>query len=353
MNTNTPTIQSHKGFWEKLSRPSMCMAPMADVTDAAFRSIFAKYGKPDVTWTEFVSADGLFLRPLVPGISDQPRNTLEEIALRHGIGTDHPLLKDLIYTDAERPIVAQFFSRDPERMRRAAAFARELGYDGIDINMGCPADVICQQGAGAAMIKDPVRAREIIQATILGAGDLPVSVKTRIGYNTDELDTWLPMLLTSGVAVITLHARTRKEMSKVPADWSAITRAVTMRNNLNPEVLIIGNGDVSSLAEGHARVQKTGCDGVMIGRGIFGNPWLFNERVKKEDLPIATVLEVLQEHTKLYEEILGTTKSFALMKKHFKSYLSIFPETKELRTELIENGNSYTAVQEIIARYRF
>ncbi|MFT7558025.1 MAG: tRNA-dihydrouridine synthase, partial [Planctomycetota bacterium] len=138
---------------------------MADVTDVAFRSMFVQCGKPDVFWTEFVAADGLFLRPIIPGIGDQPKNEFERIALAHGVGTDHPLLKDLLHGDGEYPLVAQFFSRDPDRMRRAAALARDLGYDGIDINMGCPADVICKQGAGSAMIKTPELAVEIIAAT--------------------------------------------------------------------------------------------------------------------------------------------------------------------------------------------
>lgn len=354
-------LKSVGGFWSApvgaphghtLKKPIMCMAPMADVTDAPFRQMFAQYGRPDVTWTEFVSADGLFLRPIVPGVGDQPTNEFERIALEHGVGTDHPLLKDLIYTEAERPIVAQFFSKDPERMERAAALAVALGYDGFDINMGCPAKVICNQGAGSAMIKDPEGAQELIQAAIRGvAGKIPVSVKTRIGFNKNEIDTWLPALLAANPAVITLHARTRKEESKVPAHWDIITQAVEIRNQQNPEVLIIGNGDVDSLDEADARVAETGCDGVMIGRGIFGNPWFFNRQTPRESLSEEEILRVMLEHTKLFSEILGETKNFAVMKKHFKSYIAGFSEAKTLRTALMEKGNSYEDVEEIVVEY--
>ena len=313
---------------------------MADVTDASFRRMFAKYGKPDITWTEFVAADGLFLRPIESGVSDQPKNKFEEILLKHGVGTDHPLAKDLMFTEAERPIVAQFFSKDPDRMRRAAALAKELGYDGVDINMGCPAAVICKQGAGSAMIKTPKLAQEIIQATIEGADGIPVSVKTRIGYHRDELDTWLPALLAANPVAVILHARTRKDMSKVPAKWETISRAVALRDKLAPDIKIVGNGDVSSLQELQDRITETGCDGVMVGRGIFGNPWFFDYDHKPQDLSVAERLRVMLEHTRLFEELLGETKNFSIMKKHYKAYVNGFEGAKELRVKLMEATNS-------------
>lgn len=341
-------------FWKTLEYPVFVLAPMADVTDAAFRRMFAKYGVPDVTWTEFVSADGLFLRPIEPGVGDDPTNNLEEVALKHGVGTDNPLLKDLMYTEDERPIVAQFFSTHPDLMKRAAALARDLGFDGIDLNMGCPAQVICRQGSGAAMIKTPQKAREIIRATKEGAGELPVTVKTRIGYNKIELETWLPELLAENPEVVTLHARTRKEMSKVPAHWEEIRRAVEIRDGFGSTAKIFGNGDVFSLDSARERIEETGCDGVMIGRGIFGNPWFFRYAdVMREDMKrgvtrpegyryeptLEEKLNVLIEHTYLFEELLGDTKNFALMKKHYKAYVTGFDGAKELRMKLMECEN--------------
>jgi nifR3 family TIM-barrel protein len=303
-------------FWGQLKKPFFALAPMADVTDAAFRCIIAKYGKPDVLWTEFVSADGLVLAP--------PKGR-------------ERLLKDLIYTPSERPIVAQFFTADPEHMKLAAAEAVGLGFDGVDINMGCPDRSVEKQHAGAALMKDPSLAQEIIAAAKEGAGATPVSVKTRLGYNRNELDSWLPALLETEPAAITIHARTRKEMSAVPAHWEEIKRAVELRDAAGSRTLIIGNGDVASLEDAKAKADFSGADGVMFGRAIFGNPWLF-DRSKKE-VSAKEKLRVLVEHTKLFEELFGGVKNFSVMKKHYKSYVNGFEGAKELRIRLMEAEN--------------
>lgn len=299
-----------KGFWKSLQLPAIVLAPMADVTDPAFRRIVAKYGKPDVMWTEFVSADGLAFAP------EEGRKKL---------------VADLQFSEGERPIVAQFFTARPETMEKAAVLARELGFDGIDINMGCPDASIEKQGAGAAMMKDAGRAKEVIAAAKQGAGDLPVSVKTRVGFNTVEIETWLPEILSAELSAITVHARTRKEMSKVPARWEFVKRAVELRNEHAPSTLILGNGDVLTLAAAKQKVEETGCDGVMIGKGIFGNPWLWSG----ETPDLHTRLRVLIEHIRLFEELLPH-KSFHIMKKHFKAYVHGFDGAADLRTKLME-----------------
>lgn len=368
-------------FWQQLKKdlggkPILCLAPMADVTDRAFRQIIAKYSKPNpyVTWTEFVSADGLFK------------------------GGYDALINDLAFTEIERPIVAQFFTSSPEMMEKAASLALELGFDGVDINMGCPDKSVEKGGAGAALIKNPELAKEIILAAKRGAksesGGIPVSVKTRIGYNKDELETWLPQLLSVSPAVITIHARTRKEMSLVPARWERVKRAVEirdaiqnfpsqqsqkstgislLRNSLqcspqsgsqasfetpasenlntpasqvsfenvvpkNSKTLIFGNGDVLDIEDAYRKAEETGADGVMIGRGIFGNPWLFTSHKPS----IEEKLRVFLEQAKLFEKIVGPKwpagqgKSFAVMKKHLKAYCEGFPGCKELRTKMME-----------------
>jgi nifR3 family TIM-barrel protein len=315
-----------KNFWKNLKKPIFVLAPMADVTDVSFRYVIAKYGKPDVMWTEFVSADGLVLAP--------------EAGKKK-------LLKDLEYSEIEHPIVAQLFSSKPDNMRKACQLVRELGFDGVDINMGCPDKGIEKQGCGSAMIKNPKLAKEIIMAAKEGAGDLPVSVKTRLGYNKDELETWLPELLSANPAVITIHARTRKEMSKVPAKWDRIRRAVEIRNELKSETLIFGNGDVKDIEDAKEKVKGTGCDGIMLGRAIFGNPWLFSEN---KNIDIKEKLKVLLEHTRIFEEKLGGIKNFALMKKHFKSYIGDFEGAKDLRTKLMETENS-NEVEKIINEF--
>ena len=324
-----------ENFWVKINKPFLALAPMADVTDAAFRRMFVKYGKPDVTWTEFVSADGLCLAP-------------EEGVKR--------LLKAFEYIEAERPIVAQIFGSNPEHIEKACAIVCELGFDGVDINMGCPDKTVEKQKAGAALIRNPKLAKEIILAAKRGAGDMPVSVKTRIGYNKDELETWLPVLLSAEPALITVHARTRKEMSLVSARWERVKRAVEIRNeiqkDLKQKTLIAGNGDVTSIKHAYELVEQTGADGVMIGRGVFGNPWFFAvgkrsvlgiERTDLEEtytiISVQEKLEAMVEHTKLFEE-LCSYKSFAVMKKHYKAYCHGFDGAKELRVKLMEAENA-------------
>lgn len=365
-------------FWQKLKkeldRPLMVLAPMADVTDPAFRRIIAKYGKPDVMWTEFVSSDGLFLSPVSQYCEKFLNNEIskdELMNLSSEVGGSS-LIKDLAFTDAERPIIAQFFTSKPEMMERAANLAFKLGFHGIDINMGCPDRSVEKQGAGAALIKNPKLAQEIILSAKKGAGSLPVSIKTRLGYNKVELETWLPALLLAEPALITVHARTRKEMSDVEARWDLVKRAVEIRDNFvlkdgkKSPTLIFGNGDAVSLDDARKKVEESGCDGVMLGRAIFGNPWLFANlsrakyegqiehpdefRAKKDkDVDISKKLKVMTEHTKLFEEILPH-KNFSIMKKHFKAYVSGFDGAKELREKLMETKNA-SEVEEIIKQF--
>ncbi len=328
-------------FWKKLPKPFFVLAPMADVTDAAFRRIITKYGKPDVMWTEFVSADGLA----------------------------HPLAReklkiDLAYTEAERPIVAQLFSSNPENMFAAAKFCAELGFDGIDINMGCPDKSIEKQGAGAAMIKNPEAARAVIRAAREGAQagsaglGLPISVKTRVGYNKVQIAEWIPMLLSEDLAALTIHARTRKEMSLVPAKWEHVREVVEIRNKMGKDTLIIGNGDVKDIADARQKAFQTGCDGIMLGRAIFGNPWLFSNSRELENAPPLALPEkfrVMIEHTKLFLELLGNVKNFAIMKKHYKAYVNGFDGAKELRVKLMEAGTIEEIeahVQEFLSTYQ-
>ncbi len=334
------------GFWSQLKKrggPILALAPMANVTDAAFRRMFAEVGaaggsngatgasgKPDVFWTEFVSVEGLLSRGRVQ------------------------LLVDFWYTEAERPIVAQIFGDKPEQFEEVARLVRELGFDGIDINMGCPDNGVEKSGAGAALIKDPARAREIIRATKRGAGDLPVSVKTRLGYrSTDEMADWLRALLEEELAALTVHLRTRNEMSLVPAHWDCAREIVALRDRIAPETLILANGDVASLDEAHARVVETGVDGVMIGRGMFGNPWFFRADLGGHALDLREKLLRMVEHAELFEKLYRSApggeygerstrqlKNFDIMKKHFKAYCSGFDDAKELRIKLMETEHA-------------
>ncbi len=298
---------------------------MANVTDAAFRRVIAQHGKPDVMYTEFVSANGL------------------ASAGRAG------LLPDLKYSEIERPLIAQLFTAEPDKLFEAARLVQELGFDGIDINMGCPDKNVMKQGAGASLMKKPELARELMRAAKAGAPTLPLSVKTRIGDTKNTLKEWLPVLLAEEPASIIVHARTRKEMSKVPARWETIAEAVDIAKGSG--TLIIGNGDVLTLEDGRAKAAATGADGIMIGRGIFGNPWLFNETAASPS--VAERLGVMLEHTRLFMELLGDVKSFHIMRKHYKAYANGFDGAKELRIKLMATesvADVEAAVQEFLGK---
>ncbi len=354
-----------QNFWEKLKKPFFCLAPMSDVTDVAFRYILAKYGKNRenknsiVFWTEFVSADGLC-------------NKLAKKKLSH-------ILK---YSESERPIVAQVFGANPENMEKACSYIASLGFDGIDINMGCPDKSVINQGAGAALIKNPHLARKIIQAAHRGIESarthIPVSVKTRIGFNKEEINPWIGELIKEDISALTIHLRTTKELSLVPANWDYIKKIKELIKKSEKEILLIGNGDVVDMDDARKKCEEYGCDGVMIGRGVFGNPWFFGEKLhslkfsapapfavpgevavgpsgtknSREFSFIREKLEVLMEHTQIFDKELlkPKHKNFSVMKKHFKAYVNDFPGAKELRIKLMETKNA-KEVEKIVNNY--
>ncbi|MEK7514926.1 MAG: tRNA-dihydrouridine synthase [Patescibacteria group bacterium] len=298
------------GFWKELPQPFFVLAPMADVTDLPFRRIVAQCGRPDVWYTEFVAAAGL---------ASRGREKLL------------PLLR---FEPSEQPIVAQFFGADPEQMFQAAQLARELGFAGVDINMGCPDRKVMKQGAGIGLCKDPARARAIIAAAKEGAGDLPVSVKTRLGLSSVDLEGWIRPLLEEHIPTLIIHGRTAKELSQVPAHWDLIANVVAMAKEY--QTLVVGNGDVMSRAEGEARAQESGADGVMVGRGIFHNPWLFATDPDRPRTPRERII-LLQAHADAFEEIWGArARNFDTLKRFFKIYISGWDGAKEVRTQYME-----------------
>jgi len=297
----------------------MVLAPMANVTDSPFRRIIMRCGRPDLFFNEFISCDGLC-----------------------SSGRDK-LFKDLRFTVEERPIIAQFFGAKPGNFYKCAQLAQELEFDGIDINMGCPDKSVEKQGAGAALIKDPKLAQEVIRETKRGAGPLPVSVKTRLGYNKIEISEWIPRLLEMDLAALSIHGRTRKEMSFGPAHWELIGEVAQMAHPSG--TLVIGNGDVSDLADAHSKARSYGLDGIMVGRGIFKNPWFFsagggsafggNSSIKT---PLEKI-EIMAEHISLFTEFWGEGKPFDVMKKFFKVYVTGWEGANELRVRLMSAKN--------------
>lgn len=308
-------------FWQQLKNPFFILAPMFDVTDAAFRQMVLKFGqmnqpqghlaRPDVFFTEFVSVDGLV----------HPAS--QEKLIRHY----------LQFEDNERPIVMQVFGNNPDHFYKTAQLAARLKFDGLDINMGCPDKKVMKNGMGAALCLDPQRAQEVILAAQEGAGGLPVSVKTRLGYDKDISDKWLPHLLETKPAAVTLHARTAKQMSRVPADWEAIGRLAKMAQGTG--TLVVGNGDVKSLQDARERVKRSGADGVMIGRGIFENLWVFNKNVNPTEVSPQQRVALAVEHARLFEHYFAGIKNFHMMYKHFTNYVSGFSGAKEMRQKLM------------------
>lgn len=283
----------------------MVMAPMSGVTDEAFRLMFLKYGKPSVFWTEFISASALF--------SPKGRKYC---------------LNVLKFNKKERPIVAQIFGSNSVEIEKACEAVADLGFDGIDINMGCPDKDVEKQGAGSDLIKNPDIAVQVIRAAKKGAKGLPISVKTRIGYDENEIKNWIPIILKENISALTIHFRTRSEFYKPPAHWELAKEIVALRNKYAPKTLIIGNGDVKTLAQAHKLAKETGVDGVMIGRAVMGNPWFFSKKIPT----IKQKLKAITEHAKNFK----SEKHFDIIKKHFCAYARGFNGAAELREQLMK-----------------
>jgi tRNA-dihydrouridine synthase len=309
-------------FWIKLTRPFTVLAPMDDVTDNVFRQVVLHAARPDIFFTEFTNADGL-----VHGANGVP-------------------LRKLAYTKDQHPIVAQLWGTNPENFEKAAKIVKKLGFDGIDINMGCAVRDVIKKGAGAGLIGNYELARDIIKSVKKGAKGLPVSVKTRLGNKTNIAGEWAEFLLRQDLSALTIHGRTAKQKSKGLADWEEIGKIVEMRNKIAPETLIIGNGDVLSYKEVLEKTEKYKVDGVMIGRGVFQNPWVFEKTEEKHSKK--EYLNLLSYHLDLYEKNPDFVKSFATLKKFFKIYVRGFSGAGELRAKMME-AKSVEEVRSIIA----
>lgn len=286
------------------------LAPMDDVTDVVFRPLVHELAPADIYMTEFASVEG-FCSVGRPAI---------ERRLRLG--------------DDEGPVVAQIWGTTPEKYRETARELSERGFVGFDINMGCPAKDVVRTGACSALIRTPELAAEIIAATKAGAGELPVSVKTRIGWNEPQIREWLGFLLQQDIAALTVHLRTVKEQSKVEAHWELMREIVALRDELSPETLIIGNGDVESRERALELIRETGCDGVMIGRGIFHNPWALEAEPREH-----TVRErflALAQHLDRFEAAwTQSEKHYEPLKKFFKIYIQGFDGAAHVRAEFM------------------
>ncbi len=328
-------------FWDSLSHPIIGLSPMDGVTDAACRFICAKYGQPDVVFTEFTAVEGL-----------------RAGAIR--------LLEDFYYDESERPVVAQVFGADPAAFYIAGVLASALGFDGIDINMGCPAKNVAQRGAGAALIRDPERAKEIYRQTVAGTQawahgvelreigvppgliekieqrfngralgerrELPVSIKTRIGYDMPVTEEWVTHLLELNPAALTIHGRTLKQLYTGLADWNEIAKAAALVRTYREQggrTYVLGNGDIADIPDAKAKIAAHGLDGALIGRCSIGNPWIFAEHLPTPQERIAVALE----HAEYLHSLFGDM-GFLRIRRHLLEYTKGFPGAKLVRIQL-------------------
>lgn len=306
---------------------------MEDVTDTVFREIILNISKPEilkVVFTEFTSVDGLIDNRGYKSVSERLSVNKTELSM--------------LRTNKVK-LVAQIWGNDPDKFTRAAELITRMGYfDGIDINMGCPVKKVIKKNSCSALIQYPDLAKKIITATQAGTY-LPVSVKTRTGFNTVITDEWIKHLLEVNPGAITLHGRTKKMLSGSEADWNEIKKAVDLRNKLNPDTILSGNGDVTSFQDGVYKSVNSGAEGIMIGRGVFRNPWIFNDA--QPDILNTERLDILERHIRLYEKTWDGTKSIKLLKRFFKIYINSFSGAAEFRTRLMRI-NSYAKLYEVI-----
>ena len=314
-----------QSFWQALPKPFFVLAPMEEVTDTVFRQIISSCGQPDVMVSEFTSVEGL--------ASEIGRSKV---------------IHRLQYTPSEHPLVAQIWGITPEHYYQAGVYAKEQGFAGLDINMGCPVKKVIKQGACSALIKNPTLASDIIQAAKEGAGDIPVSVKTRIGFSEIQTEEWIGFLLQHKLSALTVHGRTVKELSDYPAHWDEIGKVVQLRNQAKLDTVIIGNGDINSYQQGLAMAEQYKVDGIMIGRGVFNNPWIFNPDIDPNTLSTETKVQKLIQHIQLFTQTWGQEKNFAVMKKCFKMYLNNFPGASEIRSQLMQCNTAEECIKILV-----
>ncbi|AMO86985.1 putative tRNA-dihydrouridine synthase [Solibacillus isronensis B3W22] len=304
-----------ENFWQELPKPFFVLAPMEDVTDLVFRHVVAEAGRPDVFFTEFTNSES-YCHP----------DGIKSVRGR------------LTFTEDEQPIVAHIWGDNPDNFRKMSIGMAELGFKGIDINMGCPVPNVAGRGKGSGLILRPDVAAELIEAA--KAGGLPVSVKTRLGYKEiDEWKEWLTHVLKQDIANLSIHLRTRKEMSAVDAHWELIPEIKALRDEIAPNTLLTINGDIPDRQVGLELAEKYGIDGVMIGRGIFKNPFAF-EKVPKEHSP-EEYLDLLKLQLDLQDKYAEELpRSMSGLHRFFKIYVKGFRGAGELRNQLMNTKST-------------
>lgn len=305
----------HNNFWQDLPKPFFVLAPMEDVTDVVFRHVIAKAARPDVFFTEFTNSES-FCHP-------QGKASVRG---------------RLTFTDDEQPMVAHIWGDNPDHFKAMSIELATMGFKGIDLNMGCPAPNVFRHGRGAGLIRRPELAAELIQAA--KAGGLPVSVKTRLGHaKVSEWRGWLTHVLSQDIANLSIHLRTKVEMSQVKAHWELIPEIMALRDEIAPQTTITINGDIPDYTTGLALAQQYHVDGVMIGRGVFHNPFAFEKQEKTHDRE--ELLNLLRFHLDTFDAYAAVEPQiFKPLRRFFKIYVRDFPGASDLRVQLMETNST-------------
>ena len=299
----------YMNIYTEMKKPIFSLAPMEDVTDSVFRQVVSTASKPTLFYTEFVNVEGL-----------------------NSKGKER-VIHRLEYDKKEKPIVAQLWGITPLNFYKAAKLVKKLGFDGVDINMGCSVKKVVQKNAGSGLIQEERgRVKEIIEAVKEGSKGLPVSVKTRLGWDEYDMD-WIKFLLEQDLDALTIHGRTARGKGILNANWEKISECVDMRDEMKKDTLIFGNGDIHSLKQAKEYYKKYKVDGVMIGRAAITNPWIFSgkENISQEERYI-----LFKKHLELFNTVWGERKNFSQLKKFFRAYIYGFDGANEIRSEFMK-----------------
>jgi len=296
-------------IYTSLEKPILSLAPMEDVTDTVFRQIIASIKRPALFYTEFVNVNGLL-----------------------SVGRDE-VMGRLKYLPIEKPLIVQLWGTNPDNFYYATRMVKDMGFDGIDINMGCSVKKVTSNGAGAGLINaDRGLVKDIISAVKEGADNLPVSVKTRVGWLGYDMD-WIRFLLEQDLDALTVHGRAATGVHSKTPNWGRIRASVDIRNELGKKTLIFGNGGIRTLKQADKRIRICKVDGVMIGKEAIHNPWIFSGR---EVIPLSESFEIFQKHILLFKETWGETRDYNTLKKFVGSYINGFVGSQEIRNEMMK-----------------
>ena len=299
-------------IYRTFERPILSLAPMEEVTDTVFRQVVASIQRPDLFYTEFVN---------VEGVNSQGRDKVQQ---------------RLQYDKSEKPIIAQLWGIEPNNYYYVSKFVKDLGFDGVDINMGCSVKkVVSKYNGSGMMIADRGYVKDVIDSVKEGAEGLPISIKTRLGWDSYDLD-WIKFLLEQNLDALTIHGRTATGFRSKKVLWSRITPCVDLRNELGKKTLIFGNGEIQSLKQAKLYAEKFKVDGVMIGRAAITNPWIFSGN---EGIPLKESFEMFKKHILLFKDTWGETKDFNVLKKFVKSYIYGFVGSQEIREDLMNTDS--------------